>query len=93
MRQVIENPVYMTIDDIKATYQGKWIYIAKCNLASGNELLGGVPVVIADKPFEGDIRFYDRFRGEEFSPRCQRNFNRKEPFFLLTFPPDDWAFE
>jgi|GEM_PF-5932860 len=26
MRQLIENPVYMTIDDMRATYKGKWIF-------------------------------------------------------------------
>ena len=89
MRQLIENPVYMTIDDMKTNFKGKWIYIAKCNMLEGNELVGGVPVVMADTPFEGDVEFYDQFRTKEFAPRCDRNFNRKEVFFFPTYPPDD----
>jgi hypothetical protein len=86
MRQLIENPVYVTIDDMKKTFKGKWIYIVKCDMADGNELIGGFPVVVADTPFEGDVRFYDQFKGKDFSPRCQRNFNRKEQFFFSDVP-------
>jgi len=89
MRQVIENPVYMTLDDMKTTYKGKWIYIVKCNMADGNELLGGFPIVVADTPFEGNVEFYDRFDGKEFAPRCDENFNRRDEFFFPTYPPDD----
>ena len=86
MRQAIENPVYMTSDEMKAMYQGKWIYIAKCIMEDGNELVGGVPIVVADEPFEGaSDAFYDRFRSKEFAPRCHRNFNRKEQFLSPTF--------
>ena len=89
MRQVVENPVYMTIEDMKTKYQGKWIYIAKCNMADGYELIGGTPVVVADSPFEGDVSFYDQFRGKGLSPFCERNFNRKEQFFFPAYPPDE----
>ena len=86
MRQVIENPVYMTTDEMKATYQGKWIYIARCVMIERNELVGGVPVVMADEPFEGAAdSFYDRFRTKEYAPRCHRNFNRKELYLSPSF--------
>ena len=89
MRQLIENPVYMTIDDIKATYNGKWVYIVKCNTASGNELLGGYPIVVADTLFEGDMEFYDQFDGKEFAPRFYRNYGRKQSAFFPTFPENE----
>jgi len=92
MRKKIENPVYMSLDDMKVTYKGKWIYIANCNMAEGNDLMGGVPIVVADTPFEGEMDFYDQFKGTDFSPRCTRNFNKKEVFFFPSYPPDDANF-
>ena len=89
MRQLIENPVYMTYKEMETTFNNKWIYIVKCNMADGNELVGGYPIVVADTPFEGDVAFYEQFRTNEFTPRCSRDFNVNEQLFFPTFPPDE----
>ena len=75
MRKLIENPVYMTYEEMEREFDGKWIYITKCNYSPYRELLGGFPVVIADKIFEGqDDGLYDRYMTSEYAPRTDRNF-------------------
>jgi len=79
MRQLIENPVYMTPKEIYEAYDGKWVYIIKCNYEGHHHFLGGYPVVIADKIFEGQQDgFYNQFDGKEFAPRTDRDYRNIE---------------
>ena len=85
MRIKIENPVYLTANEIEATYDGKWVYIANAQYTPYRGLLGGVPVVVADDIFEGqDDGFYDQFRVDEYAPRTDRDYIPREPM-ILTF--------
>ncbi|GHU56750.1 hypothetical protein AGMMS49975_20680 [Clostridia bacterium] len=53
MYHIIENPVMMTAEEIDKEYDGRWVYLVKCEFAPGDELLKGMPVVVADNIFEG----------------------------------------
>ena len=76
MRKLIENPSYMTYKEMEQEFIGKWILIANCNYTEYNELLGGVPVAVADKVFEGQSDgFYSEFKDPKYAPRTDRNFN------------------
>jgi len=76
MRKLIENPTYMTYKEMEQEFFGKWILITNCNFAEYNELLGGVPVAVADTVFEEQRDgFYDGFKDPKYAPRATRNFN------------------
>ena len=82
MRNLIENPMYMTYEDMKKQFDGRWILITKCEYAEFGKLVGGVPVAVADKVFEGvDDGFYDRFRSPEYAPRTDMSFNYESGVF------------
>ncbi|MDR1688671.1 MAG: hypothetical protein LBS21_08690 [Clostridiales bacterium] len=91
MRNLIENPVYMTYEEMKQKFDGKWIYVVNCNYTQYQELLGGVPVVVADEPFEGrsDL-FYDQFFSKEYSPRTSRNFKPNQIGLFGNYIIEGW---
>ena len=92
MRKIIENPVYMTYEEIEKEFYGKWVFIANCVSNPYSKLLGGVPVAFADRKFEGHKDgFYDKFRGEEYAPRTTISFNYdKIPDITSIFMLPDW---
>jgi len=76
MRKLIENPTYMTFEEMEEKYIGKWILITNCNYTEFNDLIGGIPVAVADTIFEGQgDGFYDRFKDPMYSPRAYKDFN------------------
>ena len=76
MRKLIENPVYMTYVEMKEEFCGKWILIANCKFTPHMELLGGIPVAVADSVYEGrEDGFYSAFRAPEYAPRADKDFN------------------
>ena len=86
MRRLIEDPVYMTYDEMKDRFDGKWIMIVKCNYTPYNQLLGGIPVVEADKIYEGqDDGFYDQFWTQEYAVRAYKDFRDHEPAIVSVF--------
>ena len=86
MRKLIENPVYMTYEEMKAEFDGKWILVTKCNITPHQELLGGIPVAVADTIFEGHRDgFYDKFDTSEYAPRTYRDFSYDGLPCLLAF--------
>ena len=76
MRKLIENPTYMTYKEMEQEFIGKWILITNCNYTEHNELLGGVPVAVADKVFEGQRDgFYNKFKDPKYAPRTDHSFD------------------
>ena len=53
MRRILENPSYMSIEEIESKFTGKWVLVTNCVYSEYNEVIGGIPVAEADSPFEG----------------------------------------
>ena len=86
MRQKLDNPAYMTFDDIKMTFNGKWVYITNAHFTPYMEFLGGVPVVVADYVYEGQADgLYDEFRDKRYAPRTEWDFTESVPELLNAF--------
>jgi hypothetical protein len=77
----------MTYEEMAETYDEKWIYIVNCEFDPFHKLLSGIPVVLADRTFEGaNEGVYNQFDIPSFIPRCDLNF-KSEPITLGLFPP------
>ena len=82
MRKIIENPTYMTYEDMKKEFDGKWILITNCVYEELGWLLGGIPVAVADTPFEGQRDgFYDKFKDPKYAPRADKDFDYQSGIF------------
>ena len=76
----------MTADEIKVVYNGKWVYIANVNFSPYMELLGGTPVVVADRIFEDQADgFFDEFRDDRYAPRADWDFTEPTPDLVNAF--------
>jgi len=87
MRKILENPIYMTIEEIEKKFAGKWVLVVNCILSEYNQVLGGTPVTEADSPFEGQRDgFYNEFKDPKYSPRMSNNMNYDDvPGFVNFF--------
>ena len=50
---ILDNAETMTKEEIKANYDGKWIFLTNCEFTTGSKLISGIPRVVADKQSEG----------------------------------------
>jgi len=76
MRKIIENPAYMAYEDMEKEFDGKWILITNCKRDKLKKFVGGIPVAVADTPFEGQRDgFYDQFKDPKYAPRTDRDFD------------------
>ena len=86
MYQVVENPIMMTEIEIREAYDGKWVYIVKAEITRHGELLSGMPVVVADNPYEGrEDGIYMQYRKPEYEQRYGCDMNHYEPFISSVF--------
>jgi len=86
MYRIIDNPIMMTESEIREAFDGKWVYIVKADITRHGELLSGMPVVIADTPFEGnDDGIYEQYDTEEYEERYGCDMNHYEPFISSVF--------
>jgi hypothetical protein len=87
MRELIKNPVYMSYEEMKEKFAGKWILVTNCESSTYGLLLGGVPVAVADSIFEGqEDGFYDEYKDPKYSPRMSNNMNYDDvPGFVNFF--------
>ena len=87
MRKILKNPTYMTIEEIKEKFAGKWVLATNCEYSEYNQVIGGIPVAEADSPFEGqEDGFYDEFKEPKYSPRMSNNMNYDDvPGFVNFF--------
>ncbi|MCL2604060.1 MAG: hypothetical protein FWD90_06245 [Defluviitaleaceae bacterium] len=83
MRQAIENPTFMTADEIEKTFVGKWVYIVNAEFTRFMDFVGGIPVVYADDVFEGQKDgFYEQFRIPKYAPRYDTDYSFSAPPLL-----------
>ena len=54
MYEIIENPRRMTRSEIKNEYDGKWVFMVNLEGHIYGLFDYATPVVVADKPFEGN---------------------------------------
>jgi len=86
MRHKIENPTYMTADEMEVTYDGKWVLVVNADFSPYKQFLGGTPVVVADNVYEGQADgFYDEYRDKKYAPRTYRDFVVSAPELLNAF--------
>lgn len=75
MRELIENPRYMTYEEMRDAFEGRWVLIVNCNYTEHSKMLGGTPVAVADTVFEGQSDgFYNEFKDPKYAPRNDRFF-------------------
>ena len=75
MVHILENPVMMTYEEMRSMFDGKWIYVAKCEYTLGDSLIRGMPVVAADMQFEDvDSGIYKKFKTGEYGKTLSLSF-------------------
>ena len=84
--QILENLKMMSAEEIEKTFDGKWVYIVKADITRHGELIKGIPVIVADAPFEGnEDGVYLQYRKPEYEERCAHNLKHYEPFVPSVF--------
>jgi hypothetical protein len=75
MYQIIENPVRMTFDEMWDAYDQKWLFLVNCEYNKYSRLLSGVPVITADRTYEGVPEgIYEQFKDKCYAPRGDVSF-------------------
>ena len=70
MYTILENAELLTFAEIKAKYDGKWVFMTNCEFSDGNGLIRAIPRVIADEQLEGYYEgIYDIYDDEELYGR------------------------
>ena len=86
MYQIIENPKMLTKVEIDKEFDGKWVYIVKAKFTSSKSLIEGMPVVVADSPFEGNSDgIYEQYDSKEYVARYAYDLCNYEPFIPSVF--------
>jgi len=87
MRKKIDNASYMTADVIRSSFKGKWVLIAKAEMTPAMELIGGIPVVVADSIYEGhEDGFYKEYvDSDKYSPCLDLDFRDSSLFLANAF--------
>jgi len=82
MRKLIENPTYMEYENMRKEFDGRWILITNCEYGDFGKFIGGIPVAVADTPFEGQRDgFYNKFKDPKYAPRTDRDFDFQPRIF------------
>ena len=83
---IIDNPKVLTKDEIEKEFDGKWVYIVKAKFTDSKSLVEGMPVVVADSPFEGnEDGIYEQFDSKEYVTRYACDLCHYEPFIPSVF--------
>jgi len=53
MYTFIENPKRMTKKEMRSEFPNKWVYAVDCDFDIGVPMKTGIPMVLADSPWEG----------------------------------------
>jgi len=70
--KLIENPIYMAADQIYTEYDGYWIYITNAEFTDEKEFIGGIPVVLGKKPYDGaKDGIYEKYRNAEYGKKYE----------------------
>jgi hypothetical protein len=66
MYTILDKAELLSFDEIKAKYDGKWVFMTNCEFTDGNGLICAIPRIIADKKFSGfDDGIYSIYDDEE----------------------------
>ena len=66
MYTILDNAEMLTREEIKANYDGKWVFLTNCEFTRGSRLIRGIPRVVADKQSEGvGEGVYDFYKDSE----------------------------
>jgi len=83
MRERINNPIYMTSEEIHNSFDGKWVLITNAEMTDSMEFIGGIPVVVADDIYEShNDGFYNEFIDNDDYTPCLDLDLRASPEFL-----------
>ena len=79
--RILDNPVPMSADEIKRTYNGSWVYVVNAELSDTRKLLRGTPVVVGSTAYAGaSDGIYEKYNGDEYMPRVGRSMLRRGGF-------------
>ena len=67
----VEHTEPLTRLEIKALYDGYWVFIVNARFTETNGFIDGVPVIIGAKPYDGvEDGIYDKYNGFEYDIQC-----------------------
>ena len=70
MYTILDNAELLTFDEIKAKYDGKWVFMTNCEFSDGNGLIHAIPRIVADKKWDSyDSGIYDVYDDKEIYGR------------------------
>ena len=70
MYTILDKAELLTFAEIKAKYNGKWVFMSNCEFSEGNKILRAIPRIIADKQLEGfRDGIYDVYKDKEIYGR------------------------
>ena len=74
----------MTYEDMEKEFDGRWILITRCEYDELDKFIGGIPVAVADSPFEGQgDGFYNEFKSPKYAPRTDIDFDYQSGIFSV----------
>jgi len=87
MRERINNPIYMTSEEIHNSFDGKWVLITNAEMTASMEFIGGVPVVVADDIYEShDDGYYNEFiDNDDYTPCLDLDLRESSEFLANAF--------
>jgi predicted secreted protein len=86
MYQILEDPKVMSSEEINKMFDGKWVYIVKAVVTKHGELIDGIPVIVADTPFEGNNDgIYEQYDTAEYAKKFDYDLNHYEPFISSVY--------
>jgi len=78
MYVILENPKRMTENEMRKEFVNKWVYIVDCDFEIGVPMETGVPMVLADSPWEGREDGIYRKLDEEYGRTMYLSFLSNE---------------
>ena len=86
MYQILEKQKIMKRDEIEKEFDGKWVYIVKAKFTNSKSLIEGMPVIVADSPFEGNSDgIYEKYDTKEYVVRYSCDLCHYEPLIPSVF--------
>jgi hypothetical protein len=78
----------MTYDEMKRTYNEKWLYLANCEFDSYWGLISGIPVIVADSAYDGvpEGVYGQFFNDPKYAPRGDITFKSEPMVFGFSAP-------
>jgi hypothetical protein len=75
---ILKNSKRMTEDEMRKEFANKWVYVVDCDFEIGVPMETGIPMVLADSPWEG--REYGIYRklDEEYGRSMYLSFLSNE---------------